>query len=650
MKIFFTKFWSFAIVMTAVTVAQPTRPDAIWGKQIPNGAITLDGILNEAAWAKADSIVMKWNGNAGDPGSGQTKEGGVAVPTDPIDATLKFLVSPNGKLYIGVYAKDKSVGGGGWAQFDAMLFNLRDKKWKDQNTLIASPYEFFYGWVAEGWADPTLNTGNKPPGFFGWSNGHRDSTSGHDRDKGAKNKDIWNAVTKVIGGEVNNDSTGGQDQAWVTEFEIDLPRRGYDVANVNGDILMFSLALWDSDYRWPLDTSKVNSARAWVQGPWGNASAYSHLRIFTNPSVTTSTTNPGALPYDLTIYNGVNHSVPTIDGQLTENVWKSAPSYDIRFGDAAVRNSYKNTIPFRSGQFQPEVYGKKESIVDPADANVKMFFKADTLYVGIHVKDKAVQFRPEFDRQDGFRFMPKSRTERDDIEKYLTSREIIVRIDSSANKYALEGYSKVITSDTIANKGSKIVLGLNTGTTVDTLGNNIDNGYNIEMKLNLRALGYSAGRNDGLFWFGGLLFDGDSFGSTLPPYGNRVWIAQEGTWPDGPLCAYLDVNSIVTSVDPSLNIIPEKFELFGAYPNPFNPTTNIEFSLPQVSNVKIQVFDIIGRVIAEKTIYGLSIGRQAYHFDATGLTSGSYIYRIQMLDGKTNQELSSKVGKMILMK
>lgn len=116
--------------MTAVTVAQPTRPDAIWGKQIPNGAITLDGILNEAAWAKADSIVMKWNGNAGDPGSGQTKEGGVAVPTDPIDATLKFLVSPNGKLYIGVYAKDKSVGGGGWAQFDAMLFNLRDKNGK----------------------------------------------------------------------------------------------------------------------------------------------------------------------------------------------------------------------------------------------------------------------------------------------------------------------------------------------------------------------------------------------------------------------------------------------------------------------------------------------------------------------------------------
>lgn len=651
MKNILLKIWLILIVFSSFSIAQPKRPDAIWGRQVPPGTITLDGTLNEAAWAKADSVILKWGGNAGDPGSGYVHEGGQAVPSDPIDATLKFLVSTDGKLLIGVYAKDKSVGGGPWAQFDAMLFNMRDKKWRDANTTIATPYEYFYGWVAEGWADPTINVGNKHPGFFGWSGGHRDSIATHDRDKGAKNKDIWDAKTTVVGGEANNDSTGGADVAWVTEFSLDLPRRGYDVTKTEGDIIMFSLALWDSDYRWPLDTSKVGSARVFVQGPWGNASAHSHLRIFTKPSVTTSTTSPGDFPYDLTIENGENYNSPTIDGKLNEKVWIDAKGFNIRFGDNAVRNSYKNTIPFRSGQYQPDVLGKKESIVDPADANVKMFFKGDMLYVGLKVNDKNVQYHPAFDRQDGFRFMPKSRTERGG-DKDLLSREITVRIDSSASKFALEGYGPVIVSDTIANNGSKIAVSLNTGTTVDTIGAQVDAGYEIEMQFNLKALGYSNGRSDGIFWFGGLLLDGD-FGasSAVPAYGNRVWIGQEGTWPDGPVCSYMDPNVLVTtSVKPTDGIAPEKFELYGAYPNPFNPSTNIEFSVPQFSNVRIKIFDVLGRIVSSKDIYGLTLGRHAYRFDATGLTTGSYIYQVEMLDVKSNQIVNSKVGKMILMK
>ena len=45
-------------------------------------------------------------------------------------------------------------------------------------------------------------------------------------------------------------------------------------------------------------------------------------------------------------------------------------------------------------------------------------------------------------------------------------------------------------------------------------------------------------------------------------------------------------------------IVPNKFELKQNYPNPFNPTTVIEYSIPKVSNVKITVFDILGRKIA----------------------------------------------------
>ncbi len=637
-------------VITALTVAQPKRPDAVWGRQVPAGTITLDGLLNEPAWAKAESLSLKWNGNAGDPGSGQFKENGVD-PTDPTDATVKFLVGANNKLYIAVYAKDKSIGGGLFNQFDGILMDLRDKKNKDANTGMARPVEIFYGWVSEDWADNTLSKGNKKPGYFGMEGGHRDSlcTNSDLGDAGIVNKNIWNAVTKVYG-TTNNDSTvGSVDTAWVTEFEFDLTRRGYDVSKSGGDIVMWSMSLYDADYRWPIDTTKVAGNRTWIQCPWGNAAAYSHLRIFSDPTVTLNSALP-TVGYDVTIYDGKNHNAPNVDGKLDEAVWKNVPGFNIKFGDNALRASYKNTMPFRSGQFQPEVWGVKADVLNPADATVKMFFKADTLYVGVDVRDQVVQYRPEFDRQDGFRFMPKSRTERDNGEKNLLSREIYVRVDTSAKKYALEGYANELVADTNANKGSKIALGLNAGTTVDTLGASADAGYQIEMKINLRALGYAAGRNDGLFWFGALLNDGDTFGNTLPAYGNRVWFGQEGTWPDGPGLAYMDPTMIVSSVKAGDKTVPGSFELYGAYPNPFNPSTTIEFSLPQASNVKVAVYDMLGRVVSEKMMYGLGEGRQGYQFNASSFASGAYIYRVQMLDASTNEVLSSKVGKMVLMK
>lgn len=75
---------------------------------------------------------------------------------------------------------------------------------------------------------------------------------------------------------------------------------------------------------------------------------------------------------------------------------------------------------------------------------------------------------------------------------------------------------------------------------------------------------------------------------------------------------------------------PKVFELKQNFPNPFNPTTNIEFSIPQVSNVSITVFDILGRKVA--TILDnkrLNAGSNTVSFDASGLASGMYLYRLE---------------------
>ena len=43
--------------------------------------------------------------------------------------------------------------------------------------------------------------------------------------------------------------------------------------------------------------------------------------------------------------------------------------------------------------------------------------------------------------------------------------------------------------------------------------------------------------------------------------------------------------------------VPEEFELIGCYPNPFNPNINIQFSIPEITNVKLDIYDIQGRTV-----------------------------------------------------
>ena len=79
------------------------------------------------------------------------------------------------------------------------------------------------------------------------------------------------------------------------------------------------------------------------------------------------------------------------------------------------------------------------------------------------------------------------------------------------------------------------------------------------------------------------------------------------------------------------------------YPNPFNPTTLIDFELLQDSDVEIKVYDLAGKEVALLHSGFLSSGVYKFKFDATGLTSGIYLYQI-------TTQLSSQTKKMILAK
>ncbi len=77
------------------------------------------------------------------------------------------------------------------------------------------------------------------------------------------------------------------------------------------------------------------------------------------------------------------------------------------------------------------------------------------------------------------------------------------------------------------------------------------------------------------------------------------------------------------------NEIPEAFRLYQNYPNPFNSQTNIRFDLPEKSQIKLTLFDILGRNIQELISMYLNEGAYTYPFNAERLNSGIYFIRLE---------------------
>ncbi len=96
-----------------------------------------------------------------------------------------------------------------------------------------------------------------------------------------------------------------------------------------------------------------------------------------------------------------------------------------------------------------------------------------------------------------------------------------------------------------------------------------------------------------------------------------------------------EITSVKTTYD---NFSLEEFILYPNYPNPFNPTTKINYSIPKQSIVTLKVFDVLGREIATLVNKEQSVGNYEVEFNASNLTSGIYLYRIQAGDFVRNKE------------
>jgi hypothetical protein len=79
----------------------------------------------------------------------------------------------------------------------------------------------------------------------------------------------------------------------------------------------------------------------------------------------------------------------------------------------------------------------------------------------------------------------------------------------------------------------------------------------------------------------------------------------------------------------SFEEVPTEYALYQNYPNPFNPSTTIEFDIPERTNVKLVVYDILGREVETLIDKELEPGKYKLNFNATDLPSGVYFYTLR---------------------
>ncbi len=90
-------------------------------------------------------------------------------------------------------------------------------------------------------------------------------------------------------------------------------------------------------------------------------------------------------------------------------------------------------------------------------------------------------------------------------------------------------------------------------------------------------------------------------------------------------------------------VTPNNFELSQNYPNPFNPSTTIKFNMPEAGNVKLAVYNLLGQEIKTLVNGFRTAGAYTVNFDASNLSSGIYLYKIEMNN-------FTQVRKMTLLK
>ncbi|MBU0561734.1 MAG: T9SS type A sorting domain-containing protein, partial [Bacteroidetes bacterium] len=135
------------------------------------------------------------------------------------------------------------------------------------------------------------------------------------------------------------------------------------------------------------------------------------------------------------------------------------------------------------------------------------------------------------------------------------------------------------------------------------------------------------------------LWHSGTFNAPEPYYSEHLWYDNEIIIYRGKGSIYSYNIDKETSLDEhEINLVPE-FLALKNYPNPFNQSTVISYQLPSFSQVKLSIYDLLGREVAELMNEQKPAGKYKVIFNANNFSSGVYIYRLTT----DNQSISKKM-------
>ena len=564
-------------LLSASLIAQfSPRKDYVWARDVAGATMTLDGKMSESVWTKADSIVIKYGQNDGTPGGGWKIMNGSADVNDGQNVVVKFLTDKaHNTLYIGVVAKDSSVGGSGWENSDGILAGIYDRTHLATN-LTTLHRDIFPVW-----------------GFDSASS----AVGGSPQIGGALPGAGIVYIATTVQGTANSDTNGSggyvADTGWTMEMSVSLDSLGYNANSATTDAVEMSICIWDAD--WPASSARHIATKAWWGNEWGNNGGVMAGRVLMRSDVSVNTLQEPTYGPDMTIKNGASFPNVVVDGSLSDSIWNYVPSLDLQFGNATLRATYPKES--RSGQWVTKYNSlalPTNSVIDAGLAHVKMFFKGDTLYVGADVSDQSILTYVSDDFFDGLQISlnPPADTLRDGVHQ-MAAKRFGVAPDSAVNGGAKALWDAVTGNSTTPGfrYGAKLKSGsvLNSTSVVST-------GYTIEMAFDLTKFGYSAGSLNKTVSIGVNYHDYDRTATDTSAY--RDWWFREWPWASTPAFAVLNNSTLLTPTGvANVENVPREFVLYHNYPNPFNPATTIQFSLPDIGNVKIRVYDLLGRLV-----------------------------------------------------
>jgi len=82
-----------------------------------------------------------------------------------------------------------------------------------------------------------------------------------------------------------------------------------------------------------------------------------------------------------------------------------------------------------------------------------------------------------------------------------------------------------------------------------------------------------------------------------------------------------------------------KFSLSEAYPNPFNPTTTVELTIPEAGHLSVMIYNLTGQLVAELTDAYMDANQYLFKWQGTNVPSGMYLLRAEYSGQVSTQKL-----------